>query len=135
MTSVCQMRDSHRDRVVLVVMRYGLSYLEEHVEHARDLLLVGLAVAGRRALHLPRRIFERGDAGGFRSVKDGTAYFRDVQGRLLVGIEEKPLHRERIRPVFRYEVDALIDDKGEAFREFCRAGCFDTVRIDPLLLA
>lgn len=127
------MCDANGYRVVFVIMLYDLVDLEEEVEHAGDLFLVGPTGAGCGAFYLAGGVFKGGDAGDSGGVQDGSPHLGDLHDGLLVVIEEEPLHGEGIRLVFSHEVLALSYYLRQALDESFGGFRLDAVRIYPNL--
>lgn len=129
------MRNAHRNRIVLVIELNCLLDLQEEVDHLGYLLLIGLAVTGRRAFDLPRRIFTHWHSCALCCVQDGAAHFRDLHRGLRVVVEEKALEGDGVGGVDTDEAPDFISDGSEPlFKGSFRRG-LHAIRIDVCLFS
>src|SRR5260370_10230388 len=106
------MADGDGDGVEGVNVELAFRELDLRRQHASDLLLVRLAVAGEDDLHLGRLVFEHGYAALLEHREDGAARLSNDDGARRVAAHEELLERRLARGILG-EQSAEVTRDGE----------------------
>src|SRR5260370_36148258 len=83
-------------------------------QHASDLLLVGLAVAGEHDLHLRGLVFEHGYAALLEHREDRAARLSNADGACRVAAHEELFERRFARPALSKQGSQMTRDGEQA---------------------
>src|SRR6266849_5651007 len=102
------------DRVEGVNVELAFRELDLRRQHASDLLLVRLAVAGEDDLHLRRLVFEHGYAALLEHREDGAARLSDADGARRVAAHEELFERRFARGILGEQSAEVTCDEEQA---------------------